>query len=580
MGLISPNKEKHYIYFDKIPRKQILQKFWSLVLASGWASLEKDLPDKRSKIQVKLKDFFEIAQKDGSTTYGDNINVQFQKQYTMGFDTGIWRNSDLDLSENAMQVFNGYMTPREYLTRFACNLFEYVIDVGYIHPLYETCKYAIENKKKELVKEDFYEILPLTSHEGNSEAEYKQHINMFINYLKATNIFDTVSNGIKFKKEFQPEIVLNFCNLEYKNGNQYETQTFFKSNENYSKYISKPLPKQYYEIIKSLYCEDSKNSEWNFNKNEYIIGGKNKIYYGAPGTGKSYKVDKTYKGYRRVTFHPEYTYFDFIGGLRPVQDVKTDTIKYEFVPGPFTDALIEAIFESNKEHGIIIEELNRANTAAVFGDIFQLLDRDDEGNSKYSITNKEIKDYINKTKGVNIDELIIPSNFSIIATMNSADQGVNVLDSAFKRRWQFEYIPINFKDPKLPSIKVAGFNIPWNEFGEKLNEFLSDKGIDEDKLIGQRFITEKEMLDEQLIASKLLIYLWDDVFRYNRKVIFKEHRVFSKLIEDYKQNGIKCFVPTLEEELYKLLDKEDQYRVDDVNVNKESSSIDEEFNDD
>lgn len=314
--------------------------------------------------------------------------------------------------------------------------------------------------------------------------------------------------------------------------------------------------------------------------NTNLTGGKNKIYYGAPGTGKSFKVDCEYPNFKRVTFHPEYTYFDFVGGLRPTQDEVTEQIKYEFVPGPFTDALLEAIFDNENYHGLIIEELNRANTAAVFGDIFQLLDRDDNGNSKYSVINKEITDYIMKTKGVYIDELILPSNFSIIATMNSADQGVNVLDSAFKRRWQFEYIPINFKDPNLPRIKIAGFKVPWNEFGEKLNNFMSLKGIDEDKLIGQRFITENEMKDQQLIASKLLIYLWDDVFRYNRKTIFKEHHVFSKLIEDYHQNGIKCFVPTLEKELYKSLNIKDQYRIDEGNSNEETSIIDEELNDD
>lgn len=307
-----------------------------------------------------------------------------------------------------------------------------------------------------------------------------------------------------------------------------------------------------------------------------LKGGKNKIYYGAPGTGKSYKVDREYPNYKRVTFHPEYTYYDFIGGLRPTQDERNGNIKYEFVPGPFTDSLINAIFDNNNFHGIIIEELNRANTAAVFGDIFQLLDRDDDGKSKYSITNKEISDYIKKTKGVYIKEIIIPSNFSIIATMNSADQGVNVLDSAFKRRWQFEYTPINFNAPDLEDVIIAGFNVPWIKFGKILNNYLSENGIDEDRLIGQRFITKKEIEDKDLVASKLLIYLWDDVFRYNRKVIFKEHNIFSNLIEDYKNNGIDCFVSKLADQF-----KNQPINNEEISEKKiEYSSVDEEINDD
>ena len=105
--------------------------------------------------------------------------------------------------------------------------------------------------------------------------------------------------------------------------------------------------------------------------------------------------------------------------------------------------------------GLIIEEINRANTAAVFGDIFQLLDRDDKGNSKYGIVNKDVMNYLsNNLKDIRISEIIIPSNMSIIATMNSSDQGVQVLDSAFKRRWEFKYMPINFNNENLYNEKL------------------------------------------------------------------------------------------------------------------------------
>ncbi|MCC3665424.1 McrB family protein [Staphylococcus haemolyticus] len=282
-----------------------------------------------------------------------------------------------------------------------------------------------------------------------------------------------------------------------------------------------------------------------------ITGGQNKIYYGAPGTGKSYVVNSTFQNYSRVTFHPEYTYFDFVGGLRPVKG-KNDSINYEFVPGIFTDMLIKAVLNKNEMNGIIIEELNRANTAAVFGDIFQLLDRDDDGKSKYLIKNKDICEYIELITNKKCEEIYLPSNFDIIATMNSADQGVFVLDSAFKRRWRFEYIPIDFNDSDIREMKISGFEMFWSDFGSTLNEFLTEIGVEEDKLIGQRFINKKEMASNDLIASKLLIYLWDDVVRYNRQKLFKEHKMFSRLITQFKEEGIGCFVDDLKERLSKV----------------------------
>ncbi|WP_220472975.1 AAA family ATPase, partial [Staphylococcus pasteuri] len=247
-----------------------------------------------------------------------------------------------------------------------------------------------------------------------------------------------------------------------------------------------------------------------------VTGAINKIFYGAPGTGKSYKVDSLFNNFERVTFHPEYTYFDFVGGLRPVQN-EDKSVSYSFVPGIFTDILIKAVENKTKNIGIIIEEINRANTAAVFGDLFQLLDRDDDGQSKYIIKNKDICDYIENKTGKKCESIYIPSNMSIVATMNSADQGVFVMDSAFKRRWQFEYMPISFDAEDLKDVKIAGFDMYWKDFGAILNEHLSSEevDVDEDKLIGQRFINKHDMQDKDLIASKLLIYLWDDVVRYN-----------------------------------------------------------------
>jgi 5-methylcytosine-specific restriction enzyme B len=192
--------------------------------------------------------------------------------------------------------------------------------------------------------------------------------------------------------------------------------------------------------------------------------GINLILYGAPGTGKSYEINKRYPNNRiRVTFHPEYSYHDFIGSYKPLPlykskeesyqlytyegkeiNVGEPIIDYQFVPGPFTLALKKALLNEHENITLVIEELNRANAPSVFGDIFQLLDRDNTGKSEYSIKpSSELYSYLKKDINWLQDEIYIPHNMNIVATMNSADQGVYVLDSAFKRRWNFEYMPIH-----------------------------------------------------------------------------------------------------------------------------------------
>lgn len=361
---------------------------------------------------------------------------------------------------------------------------------------------------------------------------------------------------VDFEKEsqkFKEKIITNQVNKEL----QDELQPFLENDTNLKGTVN-----MHFNILQSLnlyydylISDNDKNEIIKTAKEFYdnegrVTGAINKIFYGAPGTGKSYKVDSLFNNFERVTFHPEYTYFDFVGGLRPVQN-EDKSVSYSFVPGIFTDILIKAVENKTKNIGIIIEEINRANTAAVFGDLLQLLDRDDDGQSKYIIKNKDICDYIENKTGKKCESIYIPSNMSIVATMNSADQGVFVMDSAFKRRWQFEYMPISFDAEDLKDVKIAGFDMYWKDFGAILNEHLSSEevDVDEDKLIGQRFINKHDMQDKDLIASKLLIYLWDDVVRYNRQSLFKESKVFSNLIEHFKESGIDCFVDPLKKKL-------------------------------
>lgn len=282
-------------------------------------------------------------------------------------------------------------------------------------------------------------------------------------------------------------------------------------------------------------------------ENKRATGGKNKIYFGAPGTGKSKYVDDKYNdGYAmRVTFHPEYTYNDFVGYIRPIVDGKDLT--YKFVPGIFTEILVEALIDPFNMYTLIIEELNRANTASVFGDLFQLMDRTDDGSSEYRVNNTEIykyiKDVIRDHYTYNDGSIGIPSNLNIIATMNTADQNVFVMDTAFKRRWGFEYIPVEFKDNhKFKDSRVTKIDVTWKQFVEAINEFMmseenKDLFISEDKQIGPYFVKENELNDTSKFGYKVLLYLWDDVFKMDKYKLFnKEIRTFSKLISEFSGN--------------------------------------------
>lgn len=291
-------------------------------------------------------------------------------------------------------------------------------------------------------------------------------------------------------------------------------------------------------------------------RNDAETLGENLIVYGAPGTGKSRYLEDNFPNATRVVFHSEYSYFDFVGNYKPVPLYKeTDTplyrineqafqrgeprIDYQFVPGPFINVLIKAMCDKDSNYTLLIEEINRANAPSVFGDIFQLLDRRSDGRSDYEITpNKDLEDYLGSLDISDYfqDGLFIPRNMNIVATMNSADQGVYVLDSAFKRRWRFKYMPIKEKgfvhESKL--VIYAGESYEWRHLLTSINNKLKSLGVNEDRLIGPYFISPAEIEDSRNIASKLLIYLWDDVARYKRNELFiQEIKTYSELVESY-----------------------------------------------
>lgn len=292
---------------------------------------------------------------------------------------------------------------------------------------------------------------------------------------------------------------------------------------------------------------------------------RNLILYGAPGTGKSFslkgKVNSLFPAGElrtRITFHPNYSYRNFVGSYKPkpiykdgdvnktyYDSSKSATkgvslepmIEYVFEPGPFLEMLIKAHHNLDHNFVIVIEELNRANTAAVFGDIFQLLDRDDSGKSEYPITLEKSAHVFLKENGIDDDEIAIPSNLYLWATMNNADQGVMPMDSAFKRRWSFEHLKLNELEGAMEGVKINfpwNFEIEWNEFRGIINKELGDKlNVHEDKFIGPFFLKEEEIKDNKIVLNKLLLYLKEDVLRYKPGIFKTTLKTFSDISEMY-----------------------------------------------
>lgn len=253
---------------------------------------------------------------------------------------------------------------------------------------------------------------------------------------------------------------------------------------------------------------------------------RNLLLYGVPGSGKSFKIEKEINGsdYVRVVFHPDYTYSDFVGQIMPkIEKIGNENkLTYKFVPGPFTKALKLAIENPDEMHYLIIEEINRGNASAIFGDIFQLLDRNSDGSGKYAVTNFDIGREI---YGDENTEIRIPQNLSILATMNTSDQNVFTLDTAFQRRWNLEYMENNINEANHADLNIEGSNVTWAEFANTINdeilEYNDELSASEDKQLGAYFVNENE-LGSKIFPEKALKYLWDDAFKLDRDRVFSD----------------------------------------------------------
>ncbi len=276
--------------------------------------------------------------------------------------------------------------------------------------------------------------------------------------------------------------------------------------------------------------------------------GVNYLFYGAPATGKSHKVNLLAGTVNviRTVFHPDTQNSDFFGSLKP--RMNGDKIEYGFAAGPFSEALKASLLMPEERHVLIIEELNRAPAAAVFGEIFQLLDRVPEtGASFYSIAfpSPESEAWFNDQDDLKIPELYIPGNLTIYATMNSADQGVFPLDTAFRRRWTQEYLPLYGDNPPTGDVEIRGLKgiprqISWDKFVRALNDFLIDEfDAAEDRLLGHWFVRPHEL--GKGVPEKILLYLWDDLLRHeDRFILFNKTagRTYGQLHQAHTEGAI------------------------------------------
>ncbi|KNE10604.1 McrB family protein [Helicobacter pylori] len=264
-----------------------------------------------------------------------------------------------------------------------------------------------------------------------------------------------------------------------------------------------------------------------------IDGGKNIILYGVPGSGKSYTLQRDYCNdnsvVEKIVFHPDYSYSDFVGQIMPSVD-DSGIVSYKFNPGPFTNILKKAYHNPQIKHVLVIDEINRGNAPAIFGEIFQLLDRlkhdkngFKKGSSEYVINNMDIANIVHSDKNASIR---IPSNLWIIATMNTSDQNVFTLDTAFQRRFSMQLIENSFEnvDDDFKNMKILDTDITWQKFCTTINEKIAqnNEGLSsmEDKRFGVYFVNIDDLKSKENFAHKVIKYLWDDVFKFDRNIIF------------------------------------------------------------
>jgi len=411
-----------------------------------------------------------------------------------------------------------------------------------------------------MTKENFKKWLSFT---GTKDKTISDYISCFgtINKILIENNIEILENW-------------NLENLENNYKKLEEIKKYQEKEISGRKILSNTLS-HYFKYIKNYYFFSNNKNDSEQNKSLQDI--QNTIYFGSPGTGKSHTADiiTNGKAVQKVTFHPDYDYHSFVGGYKPTMvgegiDAK---IAYKFVPQIFTKIYIDAwknLFSANETQPFYlqIEEINRGNCAEIFGDLFQLLDRDKDGFSKYEVTaEEELYKYLLSEKGfggnhpgIENGKLRFPSNLKIIATMNTSDQSLFPMDSAFKRRWDWIYVPIDL-ECKYSNFTIQlnnGKEFEWLSFLKVINEEIFEITKSQDKQIGNWFIDAQnsgKVITESTFVNKVVFYLWNDVFKDEENTIFKSAEGKNLTYTSFFENGVSNnLISYILEERLKLID--------------------------
>ena len=461
-------------------------------------------------------------------------------------------------------------------------------------------------------EEQYKSFIKYCSKAGKSISNYSdfKRINETIAKIKGVEKYDIYS--CVHTKELQDMIDLLYENEEFKAYNTKGGNQYSNALETYLKFLH----------AKEIFAEETKP------KYSPILSLQ-QIYYGAPGTGKSKAIkDLTFgESLIRTTFHPDSDYASFVGTYKPITEevvlrdcygkkviddetkevVKEERIAYKFIPQAFLEAYVEAwkILGSGKKQYLIIEEINRGNCAQIFGDLFQLLDRNEYGFSDYPIVaDKDMQKYLEKEfegwEITNKDEinqlygeanmvslimkgerLVLPSNLYIWATMNTSDQSLFPIDSAFKRRWDWKYVPIREgrdKETNAPLnwyINTGDKQYNWWSFISKVNELIGSLTNSEDKKLGYFFCKAKDgEIDADLFVSKVIFYLWNDVFKdygFDDKDFQDEEGKILSFDRFYEDKNGKTNVDIANVELFL-----ENLGVEKASFNKEEEDVDDE----
>ena len=504
----------------------------------------------------------------------DICNGEFEKTYL--YENIIQRQIEkMFVSSSVDEEYQGVR--QDYRLYPVMLLYKVLIEIGRSTGNYSITmpeyRYLVATTKK---FEDFLETLLLikilredNSFISNFEQFRTKFDNRLIQALKQLPSLEIDRDKISLKTDLLNEVAYKVFLFE-------ENPSIF-STDNYLDFLGST--KSLFDLkLDSTYKVGYENFKLEEESSRYesrLKNGENILLYGVPGSGKSYTIQKDYCDdfnlMERVVFHPDYMNTDFVGQILPTVTGVGDNrlITYDFTPGPFTRVLKKSIDNPGKHYYLVIEEINRGNAPAIFGEIFQLLDRESDGTSSYEITNYNIANVVFGNKETPI---FIPSNLSILATMNTADQNVFTLDTAFQRRWNMKMIENDVTKANHASEKILDTTITWEKFNTVVNDQIITSSAttlsSEDKRLGSYFVTKdvleffsfdkhKEYISQRYniilddekklnntikdlnsrFGDKVIKYLWDDAFKFSRDDIFDSDYKSLEKVLDYFNNA-------------------------------------------